>query len=139
MAARRRDPRRQLLRIRSGLESAVEAASGRVALRAWQALTSATPVDTGFARAGWAPSTGSPDPGPELPDKTGGGAEQRFRANEQRARAIAQSFRLAQGRIFIVNPVRYIRRLNEGWSAQAPAMFIERAVAAAVAASGGDQ
>lgn len=134
-AARRRRPDARRLASRI-LEREVR----KLTLRAWQALTSATPVDTGFARAGWSPSVGSPDPGPEKPDGSQRGPRQAqaaalFSQNGSKASSIASSYSLGQGTVFIVNNVRYVRFLNEGSSAQAPAMFVERALATAVAAT----
>lgn len=125
----------------------IERGMRRLQLRCYQALTSATPVLTGFARAGWSPSAGVPAPGPESP---GGGkrvapgvveeaaraqAQALFSKHTQASQALAAGYRLSQGPIFIVNNVRYVVYLNQGTSAQAPAMFVEQAIATAVAAT----
>ena len=111
----------------------------KLEIRAYQALTSATPVDTGFARAGWSPSTGSPAPGPAGPPSSRDAAvvqaQSLFGMHDRMAKSIAGGYVLSQGTVFIVNNVRYITFLNNpGTSAQAPAMFVEQAVRQAVAA-----
>lgn len=111
----------------------------RLQLRAFQALTSATPVDTGFARAGWTPSVGAPDPGPSdrptKPTVARAQAAALFQSHQQASQLLASNYKLAQGAVFIVNNVRYVVFLNAGSSAQAPALFVEQAVARAVAAT----
>ena len=111
----------------------------RLHLRLFQVLTTSTPVLTGFARAGWVPSTGAPTPGPsEAPsDQTVAEAQAAtlFGQNKQVSARIAQGYKLSDGPIFIVNNVAYVVYLNEGTSAQAPAMFVEAGIAQAVAAT----
>lgn len=121
------------------LGALLERVMRRLQLRAFQALTSATPVDTGFARAGWTPSVGAPDPGPSErpsePTVARAQADALFAAHSKQAQELAASYRLGQGAVFIVNNVRYVVFLNAGSSAQAPALFVERAVATAIAAT----
>ena len=92
-------------------------------------LVFATPVDTSRARANWQagighiPSDvkfGKPDK-PPSPDYGGQAA---VAAIIGTANAYAGGSYLA-----IANNAPYIVRLNEGWSGQAPAMFVQRAVA----------
>lgn len=116
----------------------------RLQLRAMQALTSATPVETGFARAGWTPTVGSPARSlrsggrfaqldrPKDLEVAKTVAAQRRAANAAASQSIANTYRIEQGRMFISNPVRYIVFLNNGSSAQAPARFVERAVVRAI-------
>ena len=115
------------------------AAVRRVQLRAFQALTSGTPVDTGFARSGWVPSFGSPVldrvPAPGERGTAVQAAISRFAENRARALSIAGTYNIALGPVFISNAVPYIVRLNEGHSSQAPAMFVERAVEIAARAT----
>lgn len=66
-----------------------------------------TPVDTGNARARWKAQAGA-----------GGDIA---------------TYVLADGSILVSNDAPYIMRLNDGWSKQAPAGFIERAIAEAEA------
>jgi len=72
-------------------------------------LIKATPVDTGWARANWIPTIGSPATG------TGG---------DQSGAAILQ-FTLDQAVMYVANNVPYINVLNYGHSKQAPALFVE--------------
>lgn len=118
--------------VRGGVEEVVR----RLQLRTWQVLTSATPVDTGFARANWTPTVGSPIS--ERRDQPASATEARSQArsglpaNRARAEQIAQSYLLMHGRVFIVNPVPYVVYLNEGSSSQAPAKFVERGIGQAI-------
>lgn len=132
MAARRR----QL--VIKDLERFVEKNVARLQLRLFQILVSATPVDTGFARAGWSPAAGTPKPGPDTPESRETGiaqAQSLFATHQVAAQQIAQSYRLQQGPVFITNNVRYITFLNQGSSAQAPAQFVEASIVTAVRAT----
>lgn len=121
----------------------VERVVGKLQFALMQALAIETPVDTGFARAGWTPEIGSPFSGSLVPpdDK----AEARTRASERRSRNFARAaeilsrYRLGMGRVFISNPVIYILALNAGSSAQAPAAFVERAIELVVRSFGGQR
>lgn len=129
---------RKVRRTITQLGDLVERVMRKLQLRAFQALTTATPVDTGFARAGWTPSVGAPDPGPSerpAPAVARAQAVALFQAHQQASQLLASNYKLAQGAVFIVNNVRYVVFLNTGTSAQAPAMFVEQAVAQAVAAT----
>ncbi len=106
----------------------------RTVLAIDQVLVVETPVDTGRARSNWivgsGPSTRVIDayvPGEEA--STGG-------ANAAAALAQAQAFLSATDVkvIYISNNLSYIQVLNGGSSAQAPAGFIEAAVATGIAA-----
>lgn len=100
-------------------------------------LVMATPVDTGRARSNWivslqAPVTKEQQPyTPYAKGSKGGGAGASEGANaqaamEQGASVIAK--RQPGQAIHITNNVPYIRRLNDGHSAQAPANFVKRAI-----------
>ena len=88
-----------------------------VALSILKKLTMRTPVKTGRARANWLASVGSP---------RGGTVDPTFR---NLAEAV-QVFRAAGEfpTLYITNNLPYIRRLNEGWSKQAPANFVELSI-----------
>ena len=97
-------------------------------------LEGGTPIDTGWASANWVPSIGRSFEG------TAGTAEQ-ARARrvstgqaEQGLAAVITRYRLRQGPVFISNNVPYIGVLNDGSSAQAPAGFVQKAIAEAVRA-----
>ncbi len=101
-------------------------------LRSLQAITSGTPVDTGFTRGGWTPTLQRPAVQPLVPPdnktsaRTAGAAN--LRANRSRSAQIAASYQLQNGPVFLTNAVPYIEQLNEGSSAQAPAKFVEKAI-----------
>lgn len=79
-------------------------------------LVNTTPVDTGRARSNWLPSLNVPD----LRTVEPGG--------KPAVGPVADSFRI-DDTILITNNLPYIRRLNEGSSLQAPAGFVEAAIA----------
>ena len=143
---------RAVRRIREGFEFLAQ----RTFFLSYQALITSTPVDTGFARAGWVPSVGSAgggrarDPitgrftsggtsggegpsGPATPSgEDVGQISQRLQTNTLAAQSISQSYRFSQGNLLLINNTAYLPSLNMGSSAQAPSMFIERAIALAV-------
>lgn len=99
----------------------------KVALGVLSTVTSSTPVDTGRARSNWLVALDAPrrdvveSYGPE------GAAD----AATAEGSAIISNYRNGQA-IYLTNNLAYIGRLNDGWSAQAPAGFVETAVAEAV-------
>lgn len=89
-----------------------------------------TPVDTSQALSNWQVSLGSPVDSKIPPYYPGEGGSTR---NSSAAETINQARKILAGkkpgqRIFITNVLPYIRRLNDGYSKQAPAGFVERAV-----------
>lgn len=97
------------------------------ALTVDQVAVLATPVLTGFARAGWFPSFGVPsddmpvgEPGP------GAAAAQSI----GRAQALIPTWKVGDPPIFITNNVPYIIPLDNGSSAQAPGGMSAQAVLA---------
>lgn len=93
-----------------------------------------TPVDTGRARSNWIVEIGSPAteaidayvPG----EKGSTGAANVQSALDQGRATIAKAQHGDE--IHITSNLDYIQRLNEGWSAQAPAGFVEEAVAVGI-------
>lgn len=83
----------------------------KVVGEAFDRVVSDTPVDTGQARRSWQISVGSPNFAQQGDPKT-----------------TLKASKLTD-RIFIVNPMPYITRLNNGWSKQAPSGYIEQAIA----------
>lgn len=78
----------------------------------------ATPVDTGRARGNWQVNVGSPITADiDRLDTTG-------QATLAQGQAEIATCRKGQS-IYITNNLSYIGRLNEGYSAQAPAGFVE--------------
>ena len=93
-----------------------------------QTVIFATPKDTGHAKANWQVGIGVPVTN-EIDAEDPGQGEATISRN-------AVAIRLApRGHTIILsNNVPYIHKLNEGSSSQAPAMFVEIAVATAVIA-----
>jgi hypothetical protein len=97
----------------------------RCALAVDAAVVLATPVDTGRARSNWQVEVGSPASGTIDSgfDKGGGSAI-------SQGKDAIESYKGESNKagIFITNNLPYIERLNDGWSAQAPAGFVEKAM-----------
>lgn len=118
------------------IEQNGEATARKVALAVHQTVVLATPVDTGRARSNWIVQLSSPyrqtitaySPG-EKGSTSGANAQS---AINQGQSTISQ--REKGQDIYISNNLDYITRLNQGWSAQAPAGFVEQAVSAGVQA-----
>lgn len=89
-----------------------------------------TPKDTGYARSNWVVSIGQPI------ETVVGSKESiddsRFNSS---VFALQQFGLLFTNVIYICNNVPYIGKLNDGWSSQAPAGFIEAALADAQTAA----
>lgn len=79
-------------------------------------LVEGTPVDTGYARQSWHVTTNRRDAGEP-------GNNDPAASAEQQARALDLS-----REVYINNGAAYIGRLNNGWSAQAPAGWVDMAV-----------
>lgn len=132
-------PRSQLRLVVQALEGFVERIVRKIALDVTANLVRApgeggTPVDTGWARANWVPNIGSPAPAGNQPTTRAGrtsaiGSAQGAQAAGEGAVA---GYRVQQGNVHITNNVPYIVRLNEGHSQQAPAGFVQAAIAKAV-------
>lgn len=106
----------------------------RCALATDAAVVLATPVDTGRARANWQVELGEPAAGVigDLKDK-----KAQFDRSGQST--ISQGSEAIKGyksgtSINITNNLPYIERLNDGWSAQAPSGFVEKAVQVGISA-----
>jgi hypothetical protein len=82
-------------------------------------LVGATPVDTGFAQACWIGSIGAPS------SAVGGSKKEVDVGPQEKSIEEIQVYELSQGQVFINNNCGYIMRLNDGWSSQAPAGFVE--------------
>lgn len=85
-------------------------------------LITVTPVDTGRARYGYFCSVGTPSQTVPPEGDYSTPPDANARANEMGNYTIDNT-------LYITNRVPYIGRLNNGWSKQAPARFVERAVA----------
>lgn len=87
-------------------------------------LVLATPVDTGRARSNWQVALDGPAEG-TIDEPMDIGTIQAAAAN------VVSRHKPGDGQINITNNLPYIGRLNKGWSAQAPAGFVEQAILAA--------
>lgn len=94
----------------------------RCALAIDAAVVLATPVDTGRARGNWQVEVGQAPSGELATTDKGGGS------TIAAGKAAIESYKGEAGGIYITNNLPYIERLNEGWSKQAPAGFVETAV-----------
>lgn len=116
----------QVIRVVGQLENFTEDLITRLTLEAVAQLVPDTPIDTGWARSNWVPSIGS------SVDETTGTPENVSQAVQEAGLAtVATQYRLPNT-VFISNNVPYITRLNEGSSAQAPAGFVQNAIARAI-------
>lgn len=90
-----------------------------------------TPVDTGWARANWIPSIGTPrqEPDGQRPDS---GQTASATAQAAGEAVVASRYTAEQGPIHITNNVPYITFLNAGTSPQAQPGFVQRAIMRAV-------
>jgi hypothetical protein len=89
----------------------------KVVFQIFKNVIDKTPVDTGRARANWQPSLGTPATGTiEFTDKDGSATI----ANMQ---SVLLSINVGDV-IFLTNNLPYIRRLEEGYSQQAPAGMV---------------
>lgn len=104
----------------------------KVALAVDASVVLATPVDTGRARSNWQVELNEAPTG-EVETLAGvrkgfsGSGSTVARASIEEAKRIINEARPTDT-IHITNNLPYIARLNEGWSAQAPANFVEESV-----------
>lgn len=101
----------------------------KVALAADQAVVSGTPVDKGRARSNWIVTINSP--ATETIDaysegSKGSTGEANITAATSQAESVISGYRNGD-EIHITNNLTYIGRLNDGYSRQAPANFVETA------------
>ena len=112
------------------LEGFTEKLIKRLALNVTANLVEETPVDTGWARANWVPTIGSPR------GRTAGtraaAEDGKIDLGPQASGQLAVlGYKLGPS-IFISNNVPYIKRLNAGSSRQAPAAFIQSSILRAI-------
>lgn len=113
----------RMRRMGQRVESNADALVREVALAVDATVVIATPVDTGRARANWQVNIDSPASGTvEAKDQSG-------QAAIAEGQAVIEKYK-GNKSIHITNNLPYIGRLNEGWSAQAPSGFVEKAVLA---------
>lgn len=96
----------------------------RIAIECFKRIILGTPVNEGLARGNWQASTITPKEGVlERKDKSGSAT---IAAMISEVSVWTPKDDLPA---FITNNLPYIKRLNEGWSKQAPAHFIEQVIA----------
>jgi hypothetical protein len=122
-----RDIKGRFVKLGEGIEKRARANVIKMASMILQSVVTSTPVDTGHARANWQVGIGE-EHTDELAqeDKSG-------QATISAGTSILQTHKPGDT-IHISNNVPYIDKLNRGWSAQAPAGFIEKAINTALAA-----
>ena len=113
---------------------AIDAAASQLAVETAQTIVGdlafKTPVDTSQALQNWIVTLDSPSDAKIKPYYPGeGGSTQKASAAEtiNQARKVLASKKPGQ-KIYITNNLPYIRRLNDGYSKQASAGFVERSV-----------
>lgn len=117
----------QLRFIVRALEKVTERAVAKITLDATANLIETTPVNTGWARANWVPSIGSP-----IDEPTGDQENVSQSEQDSGIAQVATQYKLDMGKVFITNNVPYIGALNDGHSQQAPSGFVQVAVEKAV-------
>lgn len=93
-------------------------------------LTQVTPVDTSTAVSNWQVGIGSPvdaEIDAHIPGKKGSTRTQSAAEALSIGKRALATVKPGQP-VYISNLVRYIKYLNEGWSKQAPAGFVETAI-----------
>lgn len=91
-----------------------------------------TPVDTGWARANWIPSVGTPVNAPAGTRADAEAGKIDTNAVPQGVSQVLSYSSIKLGNIYISNNVPYIELLNAGTSQQAPPMFVEMAIEKAI-------
>lgn len=124
-----KDLARRMNRLADDVDEMGKKRKDRIATAILKALIDATPVDTSRALSNW--RVGNPSPWIEAYYVGQAGSTQGASASQAMSTGIAA---IKAGRfedaLVIFNAVPYIRKLNEGSSAQAPAGFIEKAILA---------
>ena len=113
--------------ISKALDGAVETVVKKVTADVTANLQEATPVDTGWAQSNWIPKIGRGFNG-----VVGSKAGVLTTAQITALLEVQSRYTLKQGKVFINNNVPYILRLNDGYSKQAPAGFVQIAIRKAI-------
>jgi hypothetical protein len=108
----------------------------KVALLADQTVVLATPVDVGRARSNWLVQLDTPSRrqiDAYVPGQAGSTAAPNVSEALAQGREVVTRYDGDKNNAIVIsNNLPYINRLNDGYSRQAPAGFVERAVQAAV-------
>lgn len=124
---------RRINRRAANVRENVEHLRRAVATEMLSTVVRATPVDTGKARSNWKVGIGVPDTDVQDPYSPGMKLGLSESANASAAIAAGNAVIAMSSPddvLYISNSVPYINRLNDGYSKQAPAGFVERALAA---------
>lgn len=116
-------------RVMRELNSVIAGVVRLISVNVTNDIVVSTPVDTGFAKANWVPSVGTPKSNVT-------GSRQSVSSGAQKAGLLrVRGYRAGQGKVFIVNNVPYIGDLNQGSSAQAPAGFVQGGITRGIVAA----
>lgn len=115
-------------RVIAALDKFVENTAVQLTTEITAELIKTTPVDTGWARSNWVPNIDAP-----FPNTAGVKTDIDPGPQQDGLARVVSSYQFPRS-IFITNNVPYITELNEGWSAQAPAGFVQNAIAKAIKA-----
>lgn len=125
--AQARDAQGRFIKLGERIERNARNAAVRLASTILQAVVVSTPVDTGHARANWQVGIDF-EPTDELAEEDKAG-----QATISKGKSKLAEKKPGQT-IHLSNNVPYINKLNQGWSAQAPSGFIQKAVNQAIQA-----
>lgn len=119
---------KRLEKTAAGLDKQASDVAVKAATAILKDLVTVTPVDTSQALSNWQIGLGEAPSGKLPPYSPGLGGST---ADKSAAAAIRAGIAILQKKkpgvtIFITNNLPYIRRLNDGYSKQAPAGFVER-------------
>jgi hypothetical protein len=130
MARSLKDLANELRATADDLDKAASDAACQVAIAIVTDLATKTPVDTSKALSNWRIGLGRPVAlaiAPHNPGRHGSTQDASAAATIAQAKAALAAKKPGQT-IWISNVLPYIRRLNDGYSRQAPAGFVERAI-----------
>lgn len=102
----------------------------KVGFKVLQGVTLKTPKDTGLATSGWL--VGIQNAPSDTPTAAPGASASAGLAQSAGLSVIGQYPKQELPDLWIVNNLPYIGRLNDGYSLQAPAKFVEQSIAEAV-------
>ena len=120
----------QMTQLSRTVEENIDKTVRKCALAVDSTVVLATPVDTGRARANWQVELNKPKTGTTTAVSPSG----RESIDAAKVRIAQYKGNVPNASIHITNNLPYIERLNNGWSKQAPAGYVEKAVMVGIAA-----
>lgn len=127
--------------IADGVEKNSDSTVRKVVITVASAVSLATPVDTGRARANWRTNLGGPIRATREPfakGKDGSTGAQNVAGVTAEAQQVTASYKGGSGaEVWISNNLPYIGVLNDGSSKQAPRLFVQKAIMAGARAVAG--